>query len=85
MIAAASSEVPVTAAAAKVEVSNAANDTAGVEADVTNETGAAEVITSGAGGNKGDVVASRLSLGLLLALIGSCWLFSFECKKPGIL
>ena len=79
VIAAVAPEVAVTAAAAKVEVSIAADETAGVEADVTNETGAAEVITSAAEGNKGDVLASPLSLGLLLALIGSCWLFSFEC------
>ena len=84
MIAVAASEVAVTAAAAKVEVSIAADETAGVEADVTNETGAAEEITFGAEGNKGDVVASPLSLSLVLTLIGSCWHFSFECKKPGI-
>ena len=79
VIAAVAPEVAVTAAAAKVEVSIAADETAGVEADITNEAGATEVITSGAEGNKGDVLASPLSLGLVLALIGSCWLFSFEC------
>ena len=118
MLAAAASEVAVTAAAAKVKVSIAAaakvgvaaiiedvvadatktevatdesgsatdaDETAGVEADVTSETGAAEVITSKVEGNKRDVEVSPSFLGLLLALIGSYWLFSFECKKPGIL
>ena len=91
--AAAASEVAVAAAVTEDVVADAtdesgsatdANETAGIEADVANETGAADVITSGAEGNKGDEVASPLSLGFLLALIGSYWLFSFECKKPGI-